>query len=212
MSNDDPRKGVPMTAELLDVTEVSLPMPVSREWTWDDLQRLPERDGHRYEIIDGSLHVSASPTPRHQLVAHRLALLLSLATPDHFEVVPAVDLEHEDSVLEPDILVVREEAAVSKAATRFFASDVLLVVEVESRSSRRMDRLAKPSIYAAAGIPAYWRVVLDEPDAPAVVVHELTDGIYREVRTVVAGESVRVDRPFPVELRPAELVGPRRRS
>lgn len=198
-----------MTAELVE--DVTLSMPLSRGWTWDDLQRLPERAGHRYEIIDGSLHVSASPTPRHQLVAHRLAVLLSRTTPDQFEVVPAVDLEHEDSVLEPDVLVVREAAAVSKAA-RFFASDVLLAVEVESPSSRRMDRLAKPSVYAAAGIPAYWRVILDDPDAPVVVVSVLDGEAYREVATVRAGESVVVDVPFPVALRPAELVGPRRRS
>jgi Uma2 family endonuclease len=59
-----------MTAELLD--EVTLRMPLSRGWTWDELQRLPEHDGHRYEIIDGSLQVSASPTPGHQPVAGRL--------------------------------------------------------------------------------------------------------------------------------------------
>ncbi len=59
-----------MTAELL---EDVLLRTRGRDWTWADLERLPERDGHRYEIIDGSLHVSASPTPRHQLVASRTA-------------------------------------------------------------------------------------------------------------------------------------------
>jgi hypothetical protein len=33
-----------------------------------------------------------------------------------------------------------------------------------------------------------------------------------EVGTVRAGESVVVDVPFPVQLRPAELAGPRRRG
>ena len=41
---------------------------------------------------------------------------------------------------------------------------------------------------------------------------QLADYGFREVRTVRAGESVRVDVPFPVQLRPAELAGPRRRS
>ena len=89
---------------------------------------------------------------------------------------------------------------------------MLLVVEVESPSSRRMDRLTKPSIYAAAGIPAYWRVCLDAPEAPTVAVSALDGDVYREVATVRAGESRLVDVPFPVELRPAELVGPRRRG
>jgi hypothetical protein len=55
-------------------------------------------------------------------------------------------------------------------------------------------------------------VELDGLGAPLVVVHALDDGVYREVVTVRAGESVAVDVPFEVELRPAELVGPRRRS
>ncbi len=33
-----------------------------RDWTWADLQEIPD-DGHRYEIIDGSLHVSPEPEP-----------------------------------------------------------------------------------------------------------------------------------------------------
>jgi hypothetical protein len=51
---------------------------------------------------------------------------------------------------------------------------------------------------------------LTGPGTRAVVMHELSDGVYREVRTVRAGESVVVDVPFPVELRPASLAGPRR--
>ena len=61
-----------MTAELIeDVWSRTR----GRDWTWADLERLPERDGHRHEIIDGSLHVSASPTPWHQLVVRTLGRL-----------------------------------------------------------------------------------------------------------------------------------------
>jgi hypothetical protein len=50
-------------------------------------------------------------------------------------------------------------------------------------------------------------------DWPWADLQELAGGgIYREVATVRAGESVPVDVPFPVELRPAELAGPRRRG
>lgn len=61
-------------------------------------------------------------------------------------------------------------------------------------------------------VPACWRVELDGPGAPLVGVHVLDGGGYREVGTVRAGESVVLDVPFPVEVRPAELVGPRRRG
>ncbi len=43
-------------------------MPVSGDWTVDDLGRLPD-DGLRYELVDGVLLVSPSP-----LVPHQLAL------------------------------------------------------------------------------------------------------------------------------------------
>ena len=79
MSNDDSREEVPMTAELVD--DVTLRMPLSRGWTWGDPERLPERDGHRYEILDGSLIVSASSTPWRQLVAGELSAVLRAARP-----------------------------------------------------------------------------------------------------------------------------------
>jgi len=201
-----------MTAELLDpVDEVTLPIPYWRPMTWADLDKLPERDGHRYEILDGSLIVSASPTPWHQIVVLELVVLLRAGGPADLLVLSEVDIDFDHSVLEPDVLVVQASSVTSRVK-RLRPEDVVLAVEVESPSSRRMDRLAKPAVYAEAGIPGYWRVCLDDPDAPAVVVSVLDGGAYREVVTVRAGESVVVDTPFPVQLRPAELVGPRRRD
>jgi hypothetical protein len=43
-------------------------------------------------------------------------------------------------------------------------------------------------------------------------LQEIPDDGHWEARMVLAGESVPVDTAFPVELRPADLVGPRRRS
>lgn len=45
-----------MTAELAE--DVTLTMPQSRDWTWEDLRHTPV-DGRRWEIIDGSLHLRA---------------------------------------------------------------------------------------------------------------------------------------------------------
>jgi Uma2 family endonuclease len=208
MGNDDPRKEVPMTAELIE--DVWVRMPRGRDWTSADLQDIPD-DGHRYEIIDGSLHVSAAPTPWHQLVASELVAVLRPAVPPALLVVETLDVDLGGSVLEPDVLVV-DRSAVTHDARRLKPSDVVLAIEIESPSSRRFDRLLKPSIYAAGAIPHYWRVDLDDMDAPAIVRSVLDGGIYREVGTVRAGESVVVDVPFRVELRPAELVGPRRRG
>jgi len=40
--------------------------------TYEDYDALPEGDGRRYEIHDGELSVSPSPTFRHQLIIARL--------------------------------------------------------------------------------------------------------------------------------------------
>jgi Uma2 family endonuclease len=203
------REEVPsVTAELVE--DVTLRMPL-RDWTFDDLQALPD-DGRRYEIIDGSLHVSPSPSKRHQVVASRVVQQLLRAVPDDLEVMATVDVDFGQSVLEPDVLVVTAESAYEPGGLKFEPSDVLLAVEVVSPSSRRMDRLVKPSVLAEGGVPSYWRVELDGPGAPLVVVHALDGGVYREVVTVRAGETVAVDVPYLVELRPAELVGPRRKG
>jgi Uma2 family endonuclease len=206
MGNDDPRKEVPdMTAQLS--------LPDRQVWTIDDLLSLPD-DGHRYEIFDGSLLVSPAPPMRHQIAGDRLADVLLAAAPDGIDVVTAtaVDITATSPRLGPqapipDIVVVGP-GAWDKPGLYVWPTDVLLLVEVESPRTSR-DRVLKPALYAAAGIPAYWRVELDGPGTPAIVMHVLDGGVYRETGTVRAGESATVDVPFPVELRPAGLAGPR---
>ena len=73
-------------------------------------------------------------------------------------------------------------------------------------------RDARRSIAAEAGVPAYWRVELEGAGTPSVTVYELAGAAYREVTTVAVGSVAVVARPFRVELRPAELAGPRRRG
>ena len=199
-----------MTAELIDDPGfLRMPLPQGREWTWADLQEIPEDVGHRYEIIDGSLCVSLGPSRPHQVAAGRLRSLLVDAAPSHVEVVESGYVEMPHNIFISDVVVLPADLAHSFGGP-LKPDHVLLVVEVVSPSSRRMDRMVKPSVLAEHGVVAYWRVELDGPQAPTVVVHELTGGVYREVTTVRAGESVVVDVPFPVELRPAELAGPRR--
>lgn len=180
-----------------------------RDWTWADLQEIPA-DGHRYEIVDGSLHVSPSPSRPHQVAAGRIVRLLADAAPDDLEVVATVDVVMDRNVLEPDVVVLPAELAY-RTEGPLKSADVLLAVEVVSPSSRRMDRLVKPAVLADAGVPAYWRVELEGTGTPAVTVYELAGTAYREVTSVAAGSTAVVDVPFRVELRPAELAGPRRR-
>ena len=48
-------------------------MSVGRRFTSADLERLPDVEGTRYEIIDGELHVSKQPHWEHQYACNQAA-------------------------------------------------------------------------------------------------------------------------------------------
>ena len=74
------------------------------------------------------------------------------------------------------------------------AADVALVAEIVSPSTRSQDRLLKPALYAAAGIPCYLRI----EQQPELVVHvvALEAGEYVEYNVARAGEPLRLPAPF----------------
>jgi Uma2 family endonuclease len=195
-----------MTADVVE----PLVLPNRQVWTLDDLVELPD-DGHRYEIIDGSLLMSAARATDHQVATYRVADWLRAAAPADVEVVEAVAIDLGLQVPVPDV-VVGNGPVIWAGAKGLKPADVRLAVEVVSPGSTRRDRVYKPGLLAQAGVPAYWRVELAGPDAPLVAVYALHGETYQEVVTVRAGETVTVDVPYRVELRPAELVGPRRRG
>ncbi|MBA3451305.1 MAG: Uma2 family endonuclease, partial [Chloroflexia bacterium] len=52
---------------------------LSHALTYDDLKQQREIRDERLELIEGEIIVTPSPTPMHQLVVHRLAVLLDRA-------------------------------------------------------------------------------------------------------------------------------------
>jgi Uma2 family endonuclease len=68
-------------------------------------------------------------------------------------------------VRRPDLVVVDTEAVnrVDHDGGLLSAGDVLIVVEIVSPGSHRLDYLTKRGEYADAGIPRYWIVDLDKP-------------------------------------------------
>ena len=182
------------------VTAPTSVLPFGRPLTRADLERLPD-DGHRYELIDGSLIVSPSPRYRHQTVVGNLHLLLRQGCPAGLQVMLApfaVGLAN-DTEVQPDLLV----APRSQFTERDLPGPPLLAVEVLSPSTRRVDLLLKRDRYEAAGLPSYWLV---DPDLPSLTVLELEDGRYVE-RARAAGDEVATLRlPYPLEVVPSRLL------
>ena len=175
-------------------------MPVSGDWTVDDLDRLPE-DGLRYELVDGVLLVSPSPLVAHQVGLSALLVRLTAAAPDDLRVLPAPpDITFTRTrLLQPDIVVLRTEQLTGRKVDGI----PLLAVEVLSQSTRATDLTLKRHVLEQAGVPSYW---LLDTEVPSLTVLELQDGAYVQTALARGDEPLRVVRPFPVTVVPADLV------
>jgi Uma2 family endonuclease len=176
-------------------------------WTPDDVEALPDAGDHaRFEVYEGGvLVVSPAPGVAHQRASywlHRGLAEAAAAAGADAEVLEAVNIALPgNKLLVPDVVVAAE--AVDETTTRISSDAVLAVVEVVSPSTVSMDRAIKPAMYAAAAIPVYWRVELQ--DTPKIVASSLTRGRYVARTTLAAGTKGRITRPFSVELDPADL-------
>lgn len=178
-------------------------LPTGRSFTVDDLLEFPD-DGNRYELFNGSLLVSPSPTPMHQLVITNVMVALQAAAPPHLVTLTAANLRvSEKDYYIPDVVVV-SRSSVRTVRLMFAPQDLLLAVEVGSPSTRMRDEDLKAKTYAQAGIPVYWRVEPDE--GPALYVYELDGDHYGPPAVHKAGVVAKLTRPFEVGLDPAQLL------
>jgi Uma2 family endonuclease len=179
---------------------VTSALPQSRPLTHDDLAVMPD-DGHRYELVDGTLIVTPAPRPIHQRAVTRLWRLLDDAAADDLEVfvAPFEVALGPSTVMQPDVLVARR----ADLTERNLPAPPVLVVEVLSPSTRYIDLGTKRLAFEAAGVPSYWLV---DPDEPSLTAFELDGGSYREVARVVGDESWEAALPFAVRVVPARLV------
>jgi Uma2 family endonuclease len=150
-------------------------IPVNSPWWFDELPEfmteadyhdLSEETSRTVEIVHGHVIKCESPTPQHNLIARRLSFALESA---RLPSGPCLRVEtHVDVVLwrvprftfrRPDVIVYE---CLDDPARKPTAQETVLVVEVASPSSAKEDLLDKKAQYAAAGIPLYLVVVLDD--------------------------------------------------
>jgi len=132
-------------------------------YTAEMVRALPE-DGNRYEVVRGELLVTPAPRLWHQEVTFRLAEAISgylrLERAGHLLLSPADISWGPDTLVQPDLFVVPLEQARTLDWARI--TELLLVAEVLSPSSRRADRFTKRLEYQRQGVPLYWIVDPDE--------------------------------------------------
>jgi Uma2 family endonuclease len=164
-------------------------------WSLDDVLSLPEDNSQRVELVDGMLLVSPLGSYRHQQLAGRAFGALVAACPDYLEATIELNvLLSSGRLVIPDFTVVRPR----EAGVMFPVSDVVLVGEVFSPSTRLNDKGLKRSLYAQAGIE-YYLMVDPEPHVVEATLLELQDGEYVEI-AVSKGGVLETERPFPVSI------------
>jgi Uma2 family endonuclease len=165
--------------------------PVRRAATYDDLLALPEHVVG--EIIDGELHATPRPAPRHAVAASVLGGELvppfhgGRGGPGGWWILDEPELHLGGDVLVPDLAGWRQSRMPAMPETAYFTLAPDWICEVVSPATARTDRLKKLRVYAREGVAHVWLV---DPTARTLEVLRLENGRWSIV--VVHGGSERV--------------------
>ena len=156
--------------------------------TYDDLEALSSQaHGDRFEIIDGELIVTPSPSWSHQIISANIFRALdrhvyeenlgrAAYAPLDVRLTP-------DNVLVPDIIfIARERLHIAGPQTVDAPPDI--VIEIFSPGTRRRDLVEKRDLYAQFGVREYWVV---DPANRAVTVFERVGRMYQPVPAAADG-------------------------
>lgn len=149
-----------------------------------------EEDGFDYELVNGVVVMSPSPTPRHQFVAGEIYTQLCLFLRDHPAGVALAETDvhlgqspaGDELVYRPDVIFIEAERAAGMADRIVGPPD--LVVEVVSAGSRRFDSETKKEDYLRCGVREFWLI---DPELDAMTFYRLDAGCY--VEAAVSGDA-----------------------
>jgi len=163
--------------------------------TYQDYAALPD-DGRRYEIHDGELSVTPSPSLEHQIISARLHLQLGRWMETHpgglllyapLDVILA-DRPDETSIVQPDLLYIAPDQ-MGRASRRGIEGGPTLAVEILSPSTRTIDRVTKRRLYARYHVPYLWLV---DPDARTIEAFSLDGDRYVLAMSAAGGDPVEL--------------------
>jgi Uma2 family endonuclease len=146
--------------------------------TVDDLEAFPDDDGNRYEVIEGELFVSCSPSLTHQIVSTNLIHLIRSYLDKHpiGVVVSTIGLIlSKISGVIPDIVFFKHESTKRIVTGERLTSAPEIVIEIISPGSEniRRDRVAKFRLYEKYGVAEYWLIDLEKQ---TVEIYRLLEG------------------------------------
>ena len=163
--------------------------------TYHEYALLPQ-DRNRYEVLDGELYMTPSPSCHHQAVVTHLGSTLLQHVLAHglgmVFVAPLDVVLTETNILQPDILFLRAGRVPPKASKNITVAPDL-VVEVVSPASMEQDREITMQVYARHGVAHYWIV---DPDARTFEIYALSGTTYEKV-VAFSGDATATTSLFP---------------
>jgi Uma2 family endonuclease len=143
-------------------------------------------DDEHVELLEGEI-VQMSPQEKpHARAMAKLNRWFTQGVRDEYVVRPQLPLTLPDSEPEPDLAVVRAE---DEAAAERHPRTALLVIEIAD-SSARHDLVVKSQVYARAGIPEYWVVLVKQREVEVLRDPDPAMRSYRSQVTVSGGATV----------------------
>ncbi len=158
------------------------------KFTYEDYKYLPE--GAAYEVIEGELLMSPSPTTLHQAIILKLAILFDEYVKAHGGKTFFAPLDvvfSSENIVQPDLIYISQERqGIITPANIQGAPDLL--VEVISASTEGRDANVKRKLYAKYGVREYWLV---SPEAKTVEITSNQDGVLETERVYPQGATAR---------------------
>jgi Uma2 family endonuclease len=164
--------------------------------TYEDLLKVP--DHMVAEILDGELHVSPRPAPRHADASSGIGGVLrgpfdrGRGGPGGWRILDEPELHLGRDVLVPDLAGWRRERLPSLPEEAYFSLAPDWVCEVVSPSTASIDRVKKLRIYSREQVGNAWLV---DPIARTLEVLRLENGRWSIVATFADLDVVRAE-PF----------------
>jgi Uma2 family endonuclease len=145
-------------------------------------------DGKRYELIDGEVFVSPSPSEKHQRASGRLyvswAVYVEKNDLGRVYYAPFDVVFGEKTALQPDLLVV-SKARLGIIGPEYIIGAPDLVGKILSPSRPAFDRVTKLEQYALYGVGEYWIV---DPMAESVEIYVLASRKYERKGTFTGSQ------------------------
>jgi Uma2 family endonuclease len=180
--------------------------PLDRPATYEDLEKVP--DSMVAEIVDGELHATPRPAPRHSVAGSSLGVFIGgpyhhgRGGPGGWWILDEPELHFGKDVLVPDVAGWRRERMPAVPEAAYFTVSPDWVCEVLSPSTASLDRVKKLAAYARERVAFAWLV---DPIARTLEVMRLDAGHWVLLSAHSSAEVVRAEPFAEVELPLASL-------